>query len=511
MNTQRKYDIDKLLFRRQFILGPNIVDALISWKRIEVRKTLQLTVHPDLNCYQAKYENNIVTLLGYILDPYHPQYTDADIIDCLIRKLSDDCSLDNFIKYTYNLGGRWILIVDNGKEIRLFNDAAGLRQVFYTDVSVMKELCCASQPGVIADISKLEADAEALEFIEAFKKVNNEYWWPGDTSLYREIKHLLPNHYLDLVTGSSYRYWPDSRLDNISLDDSVRKNAEILQGLMRSASYRFSLALSLTAGGDTRLILASSRNIENIFYFTLMYWHLNEDSSDIQIPSRLLSKLGLRHNIIKCPPVMEDEFRKIYKRNVVTARDAYGTIAQGLYNYYPLDKVCVKGNVIPITKSHFSKRLSEDDRKNVNVQILTRLIQMEGNLFAERAYKKWISGLNDIYNIDILDLFTWEDRVANWQAMSQLEWDIVHEVFVPYNCRILLSNILSIHEKYRKPPDFIIHRTLMKYMWPELLSEPINPHKKVKSSVKKRITSFIIKVPRKLNIYKLISKEITDK
>lgn len=505
MNTQQKYDTDKLVFRRQFVLGPNIVEGLRSWKRIEVRKELQLTVHPDLNVYQAKYENNIVTLLGYILDPYNPQYTDSDIVAGLIRELSTDGSLDNFIKHTYSLGGRWILIVDNGREIRLFNDPAGYRQVFYADVSVMKDIWCASQPGVIADILKLEPDAEALQFIETFRAVEKQYWWPGNTSLYREIKHLLPNHYLDLVTGSCCRYWPDRKLDKLSLDDSVRRNAEILQGLMRSAANRFSLALSLTAGKDTRLVLAASKNIKDNFYFTMMYWDLNEMSSDIQIPSRLLAKLGLHHNIIKCPPVMEDEFRKIYERNVVTAREVYGTIAQGLYNDYPMDKVCVKGNAIPIAMNHFDKYLSKADRENVNSQVLTRFMKMEGNLFAERAYEQWFSGLHDIYDINVLDLHYWEDRDANWQAMSQLEWDIVQEVFVPFNCRTLLLNMLSVNKKYRKFPDYIMHNELIHYMWPELLSEPINPQKR-----QRKRKSTIINTLTKTRIHKIFPMKLRD-
>ena len=241
MNEQSKYNIEKLLFRRQFVLGPNYVEAFQSWKRVKVNNMIYLTVHPDLSTYKADYENKSITLLGYILDPLNPQANDSDIINILIRELSMRDSLDSFFECTYTFGGRWILIVDDGKEGRLFNDATGLRQVFYTSTGFTKDVWCASQPGILAETLNLEPDEEAMAFISSFEKNNKEYWWPGDTSPYKEINHLLPNHYLNLNTGLCYRYWPDKYLNCLPLEEAVKKCSKILQGLMESASNRFDL------------------------------------------------------------------------------------------------------------------------------------------------------------------------------------------------------------------------------------------------------------------------------
>ncbi len=487
MNVHEKYNTVKLLFRRQFILGPHFIEKFPSWKRVKIRNTLCLTIHPDLNVCQVASENKSLTLLGYILDPNNPHASDSDIINSLLQEVCNCSSLDSFFECTYILGGRWILIVDNGQEIRLFHDACGYRQVYYTDTSFSRAIWCASQTGIIAETLNLEMDGEAQEFIKVVKAIDTEYWWSGDTSPYKEIKHLLPNHYLNLGTGLSQRYWPDRNLEGLSLEESVEKNAAILKGLVKSAHKRFDLALTLTAGRDSRLILAASKEICNdIFYCTLMYWNLHEDSADIKIPSRLLSGLRLKHTVIKCPTFMEDEFEKIYKRNVITAHDVYGTIAQGLYDYYPQERICMKGNAIPIVKSDYGYRLSETDRKNITVQILTKLIKKEGNIFVTKALENWLSGARKVYNIDILDLFWWEEREGNWQAMSQTELDIVQEVFVPFNCRTLLTNMLSVNEKHRRPPAYKMHKMLITYLWPELLGKPINPHKRkgIKVSIK---------------------------
>ena len=197
------FDRSRLLYRRQFVLGPRLAEQLAGWKRLTVRSNLYLTVHPDLQTQQVALDNNKITLLGYILDPNRPEANDLDVLKDLLLKLRTCGDLDDFFRYTYDFGGRWILIVDNGKELRLFNDATGLRQVFYTKASSSGEIWCASQPGILAMLLNLEMDPEAVEFINSYQKLNDiwsskEYFWPGDTSPYREIVHLLPNHYLNL-------------------------------------------------------------------------------------------------------------------------------------------------------------------------------------------------------------------------------------------------------------------------------------------------------------------------
>ena len=490
-----KYDVDKLLFRRQFIIGPRFVEPSSGWRRTKIRDELLLTSHTDLPVYQVSVDHRSLTLLGFILDPNNPEATDSEIIENLFGELKDHDGLEKLFEYTYIFGGRWILIADDNKEIRLFNDAVGYRQIFYTDLSFCDELWCASQPGIVADLLNFQMGHDSLEFLYSNKSRSNwQYWWPGTTSPYREIKHLLPNHYIDLQTGVNYRYWPKKPIDRLSLEEAVDKNSNILRGLMQSASNRFDLALSITSGRDTRVILAASKDISDKLYcFTMLYWDLNEDSPDVAIPRRLLSKLGLKHNIIRCPSYMERDFKKLYERNVSTAREIYGTIAQGLYNSYPQDKVCLKGNAIPIGKCIGRERLRNRGKPSgvkVTADDLAWLATMDKLPFAIKSCEKWLAELNEIYNIDVLDLFWWENKEPNWQAMSQLEWDIVQEVLVPFNCRSFLSNMLAVDPKYRKGPEFKFHQALITNMWPELLHEPVNPEpnrRTLKAHLKSRI------------------------
>jgi hypothetical protein len=494
-NPWQKYDPSQLCFRRQFILGPSFVEHLAHWQRLRIATRFCVTAHPDLGTCQATDDRSSVTLLGFILNPGDPAATDQDIVNGLLKKLRSNDNLDDFIESTYAFGGRWALIADNGREARLFHDAAGLRQVHYTLYSAGRPAWCASDPGVIASLLGLPVDSDADSFISSYGLANREYWWPGDTSPYSAVKRLLPNHYLNLDTFSCHRYWPTTDLPELSLSDCVDASAHILLKTMESARNRFPLALTVTAGWDSRVALAATRQIKSdVLYFTLMYWEMSGKTDDIRIPARLLPKLGLRHVVITCPPKMDDGFAAIYYANVTNAHEVYGGIAQGLLDSIPHNSVMVKAVVSEVGRSVYQRRVPEATNLNLTAEMVARAVEMEPKPFALSAFDGWLAGTNRSLNVELLDLLFVEQRMGSWQAMGQLEWDIVQDVFTPFNCRALMIQFLSVNSKYRDTNTPILHTELMRLLWPAVLTEPINPDKK-RSSLTHSLRQFIADSP----------------
>jgi hypothetical protein len=471
---------DALLYCNQFALGPSFIEALPSWQRMRVGESFCLTAHPDLNIMQARSEKRLITLLGFILDPADPSAGDADILERLVHLPGDRKAL---IKDTYKFGGRWTLILNEGEETALFHDAVGLRQVFYTDVRVTGELWCASQPGLIAEFLRLQMDDDAVDFMNSYEfRTDYEFRWPGDSTPFGEVRHLLPNHFLDLKTGMPIRYWPDAPLSVMSCTEAVDRSSAILQGLLKAAANRFDLALSVTAGLDSRLVLAASRPFcDLIDYMTVRQIRMPDDHADISTPLQLLSQLGLKHNVVKSSLIIDDEYLNVFKKNVPVAHAIYAPDAYAIFRRYRRKKVVVTGSTSEVSRSSFRALLGRPKYAKVTVEDFSLLQGMGNHPFARKHYEQWLAGVGEAYNVDVLNLFEWELDDGNWLAMCQTEFDIAwRDIFTPFNCRDLITCLLSVEEQHMKYPDYEVYRKLILNMWPEVLSVPINPHKQKK-------------------------------
>jgi hypothetical protein len=255
---------------------------------------------------------------------------------------------------------------------------------------------------------------------------------------------------------------------------------------MQAVAMRFRLSLALTAGRDSRLILASSKKIaEQIHYFTGIYWTLNKKSPDIVIPAKLLSQFNIKYQAIQCPNKMSPAFAKIYNANVTPVHEVYGTIAQGFYAKLPQDRVMLIGSAIPIVKGACHSYRQND---KITPSVFAKAMNVSDSVFALNSTLEWLNGTrNNIYNIDIMDLFQWEILEGNWQAMSQLEWDLVtKEIFVPYNNRYLITLMLGVEKTHRINPEYRLHEALIRKMWPELLKLPINTYEKKSKIILRR-------------------------
>lgn len=463
-----------LYHRLKFILGPRFVERFPAWHRFALNSGMYLTVHPDLPVHHVRLKDIVFVLLGFMLDPNEPTADDTAILTGLIQQF-DNCA--NIFSQTARFGGRWALIIDDRSRFMVFNDAIGSRRVFFTDLRLTKELWCCSEPSLLADILDLKVDEDAAGYLAAAAKIDPEYWWPGESTLYKEVRHLLPNHYLDLSSGKTRRYSPDRGPSTLPLAVVVQRCSFLLRGLLASAANRFNLVVTLTAGWDSRLVLAASKDIRHrLSYMTLRKAGEPDDDPDITVASKIASKLQLRHQVVSAHETVDGNFRNFFTKHSMPAHDVWLLDAQGLLDFYKLDKVVVTGSASETARC-FYKRLPRYLKWKMTGDYLASLTSMK-HPFAVAQFNSWLVGVPRKKIVDSLDLFYWEQRAGNWLAMCQAEFDTAwSENFTPFNCRLLLESMLSAQQIYRQPPNHILYAKLISTLWPEVLGEPINPHK----------------------------------
>lgn len=483
--------VEPLLYNMQFSMGPRVPDGLDTWQQIKVGDSLYLAAHPNLNVVKTVGKGVSAVLAGYMLDPENPYASNSDILDKLISHVARN---DDLFEAIESLGGRWVLIVGKNQQLTLVTDATGLRQVFYTDFQQNDDLWCASQPGHIADTLQLEVNPEAMKFIEWFQEHSPESWWPGDSSHYREIKRLLPNHYLDLKTGLPHRFWPRKPLVARALNDTIDGISGTLAGLMKSAANRFELAVAMSAGWDSRLMLAACKSIaRDICYYTGKRPDMEWTHMDVSIPKKLLARLGLPHDIIEHETNITPEFATAFIKNAPFAHTSRLAPLHTELNYYHQKKVGVTGNVSEIARCYYPQ--PDTPGQAVTAEHLMKVTGMN-HPFANMYFNEWIKALGDPQGYDIMDLFYWEQRTGSWFASNCLEFDLTwRDIFIPFNSRSLLMDMLSVGEQDRRAPDYQLYKQLMLRLWPEVLSLPINPSG---ISTRKRLSNLLRRIVRRL-------------
>jgi len=463
-----------LLLRRQYLLSSSPSGDIPGAKHTRITQRLFLTSHPHLEVTHLHDRGRSLTLLGYLLDPDDPSAGDAKVLEELLPRLGR-CT--DVIVPTYRLGGRWVLVVHDGADTIVFHDAAGLRPVYHEAAAngAAGELArCAAEPGLLARHVGLALDPGALAYLRTRGDSDSEvYWMPGDTSPYAGVRALLPNHYLDLRTGQAIRYWPTTAIPEVEFPRAVSLSARMLRGQLDAASRRWPLSISLTAGWDSRLMLALCREVAHgMFAFTLTYPGQRSTNPDVQVPARLLPKLGLRHHLIEYPARVDPDVRAVARFNHGSIGEAFCADIQSLLEAHPADRVCVTGDVAEVVKAHFRRDDLAD--RDLTAGDLAEVLKIGDGPFAAAAMERWLQSARPS-PLPLLDLLCWEQMAGRWQARIRFEYDTVHDSLAPLNCRQLLITLLGVAEEQRRSPGFSLLAAVIRELWPEVMCLPINP------------------------------------
>ncbi len=465
--------MENLKFRRQYIFANKEIKAPREWNRLKIQRDSvkwHLYGHPDLEINHAKKKNLELLLLGYFIDPENPELTNSE----LLKKISLLGDFNSIIRATDNFNGRFVLIYSDKKSLNIYNDATGFREVYYYLQN--NTVCCGSTPNIIAQYYKTEkgSNREMSIFFTSKAFNNGERVWIGDDTIYEGVKHLLPNHYVDLVNKSCIRFWPYKEFSRTELKDAVNKISEILKGTYNGAIKRYKLHQGLTAGWDTRLLLAASKDhVNNIYYYVNKAGDMTEKSFDIKISRKLSDKFNVPLNIIDIPDNKIDEsFSEIFYSNNVLARSKLINVIYLAYKNKLDDTVTVSGTM----GNEILRILFRIDKnKKVNGEMIAMKLNYGQYKYVINSVNNWLEETLPAaqkLNYNIMDLFSWEQVFGNWGALSGSEQDIVREELRPFNNRNLLSTFSSLDDKYRYKDYPLGYINIIKYLWKDIMKVP---------------------------------------
>ena len=459
-----------LRLKRQFILTPQPITIDANFKTDKIGKNYYLKYHADLPFVSIKNKERRIIVLGNIFDPFHPEYSNSAIAD----KLSD-LSFEQLLQSTDDYSGRYLIIYYDNLSLRLINDFMSHYKVYWT--TFRGKTWCASQPHILSRYTgaNLLNEEYQREFFSSQIFCECDYFDFFDITRYSNIYHLQPNHALDLYTSSIRRYWPIDEIKPKNKEQVIRNSAELLRGYLKAASIRYNLMIPVTAGFDSRVMLAASKDIRErcIYYINKNEW-MNDSHPDIYIPRKLLASLGENFQVIEFPKEVDKGFKEIYIENNQTPRmERLPLIYNTYYNRFR-DFLNLPGN----GAEAFLYRWWRDLHNNVDARELNSILMKKEHQFSLEILDKWLNDVNILsktLKIDISNLLYIELRMANWATNFQVNKDIAQDEFYPFNSRRLVSELLSVKPYYRQVNSKIILKEIIGLLWKEALDLPFNP------------------------------------
>ncbi len=295
------------------------------------------------------------------------------------------------------------------------------------------------------------------------------------------LRRLLPNHCLDLRSGRIDRI-PFTVRSGISQREVILAGTRLLRGTYQALLSRYDAIQPLTAGWDSRLLLAASRPFRERIRYYVFDRSAEQDARqpvDVAIARGLAGELGLRFEAIR-PSRPTPELVALLKREMFRPRLLGKTANLQHHLDHNADgrTINLNGNGGEVTRCFYGR-----SRIRPGVRLGARMLSILAGFGAEHPFvtpriRRWmVSALPFARRsgIGLLDLFYWEHRMGNWGAIYPREQDIALEECSPLNNRALYALLLGLPARERSAPGFRFYRAWIEHLWPETLEQPINP------------------------------------
>ena len=450
--------LDPHTFAGQFMLTKDAHRIPDGWQRQEqapwILGTLKLPV--------MTVENLGHQVMGWCIG--HPVHLDGSWPDKVTLRCQDHQSIDmaaveNFYEHT---AGRYALVLLTQDAEKLFLDPYGSLSAVYS----LKEPTVASTPTL------LRADhAWDREMITVLNMPESGRWFPSGLTSRQMVRRLLPNHCLDLKAWRVSRHWPASNADLAVKENPQEGVSTIIASLQKTIgaiTQKFPLQLPLTAGRDSRMVLACSREfLEQTTFHTFTE---KKETVDMYIAARLAQRLNLNHAFIPFRDASDTEMRQwLY----ITGHCVSGFIWKTHKSLSALDpnRVLLNGMAGELGKGFYWRREDREQMRLSAKELVARFgLPSHARIVGEAG--QWLAGVSSLNAFNILDLGYLEQRLACWAAPQHYGNQFAAFEVSPFNQRQIVRATMRFPYAYRRRKG--LSRDICGTLWPELLELPFN-------------------------------------
>lgn len=401
-------------------------------------------------------------LVGHAFDPRAKDFLSQDI-----ELGAAATTVEALEQYLDTLSGAFIAVTGARFGSRLYMDPGATLPIFWrTDSRI-----AGSSPVEIASAAELDANFDAGLHATCIGNEGMGSWIGGDLSAYSNIRKLLPNHYLALGEGAAKRYWP-KEIGWHPFPAAVADASAALLAFTTAAAKRFDLKLALTAGYDTRLVLASSRDaVADVEYFTLA---ARGSELDRWAAGELAGRLGLNHRVLPLVRSSPEDIalwdqrvgfsvcesnREQYRS--VAALGETAIIATGMYGEVGRCRL-------------YRQNVDTINRMEVSPAFVAARLTIPAPELVRRSLERWVEGLAGFPPSVIMDLAFLELKFGAWAMGQKPATSQAAFTISPMAQRQVLSAFIFTPPEEKRTTR--LFEALIRACWPEVLELPVNKY-----------------------------------
>lgn len=376
------------------------------------------------------------------------------------QRLAEAAASDesSFLELLDELGGRHIVLLGHSHSFSLYQDASGMRSVYFSSeadlVTSHVHLLNGLQPH-----RERTPDQGLSGFMRAWARTP-----------FLGIDAMLPNHSLTVPGYHITRFFPRriNRFSSWTVQDRIVEFRNLWERQWKQLlARRNELVMSVTGGNDSRTslaLLAHEMDSIKTFTYTVPDFMTTDWARSLQrdrlIVEQIKSCVNLKHRYISMgsqSPITSQAAKSTIAKNSV---GTHGTWLLPYYIKHFSDEsvIHIRGNTFGVYKAPWGSRNNNDNVEGLRKQYVTLTKSDQPAEPPESREQYFLSGVKrweynkDQFGYHRLELLYWEIRLGRWASEIYNETDIAFASFDPTNVRSLIEIALSftISEKRNK-------------------------------------------------------------
>lgn len=445
-------------FRGQFVLTAANNELPSGWQEYHFENwKLFVNQLPVLDVYDQQ-NNWLGWCLGYPI-------IDGELVEqsFTLQVAGNKISENDIDSFYDRAAGKWLLALLGAQLPQIYLDPYGCLAAVFSTI----EPTLASTVTLLND--KHQWDEQLLD---AMGLPQNDVFLIAGVTAKRNSKRLMPNHLLDVRDWRPERHWPRQHTDLSEEPDTRKAVKQIIHQLKQTigaVSKKYPMCFSLTAGMDSRMILACAKeHLDNAKFFTFT---AGKGTVDDHISELIAKRFNLNHSFLLTQQANDVEAASWLSRTGYHLSGSILRIHKSLYRL-DADRVLMPGPAGEITRRIFLWRGKDSLTKPPKAKDLLTIYNIPAYPEVLQAMEQWLAGIKHLSPLNQLYMVYIEQRLGCWMGPQQYGNNHSLFEFSPFNDRKIFVAGLKLPIEYRKNKKFAFD--LIQETWPELNDFPFN-------------------------------------